>query len=359
MLDTNKVPTIFFMTLFIIMIVFNGYLFQGMIHPILFGAIMAGVFSPFKKRIMNKFKLNKTMASFLTISIMILVVILPSLYILIKVSKESISLFQTIKVGLSKQAINDFFFGTGMGAEAIEKTTDFLGIKLSTIEIEQKLLGTVKYFSSFLLNFFNSLFSNLFTFLINFLIMILTTFALLYEGEQLKNFALKLSPLPDDQEHLLVDKFNQMNYVTLACNGLGGLIQGFLAALGLYFAGVESIFLWFVIMVFLAFIPLLGISVVTVPASLYFIITGEVSKGIILFIYSSIIAVIIENWFKAKFIGDRIKINGMLIFFYIMAGMSLFGMAGIFYGPLILSIFLTMTDLYHNYYYRSSCSNNK
>lgn len=353
MLDSKKVTTAFFMTLFLTMVLFNGYMFKSMIHPIIFGAIMAGVFSPFKKNLMDKLKINKTWGSILTITIMILLVILPGLYVLIKVSKESISLFHLVKTGLSKQAINDFFFGSGMGAEIIDKVATSFDMEISKSDIESRILGSVKFLSSWILNVFNGLFSNLFAFLINSFLMILTTFALLHEGDQLKKFALKLSPMPDDQEHLLVDKFNQMNYVTLVCNGIGGLIQGFLAAIGLYLAGVESIFLWFVLMVVLAFIPLLGISVITFPASLYFMITGEVTKGIILLVYCSLVALIIENWFKAKFIGDRIKINGMLIFFYIMGGMSFFGMAGIFYGPLILSIFLTMTDLYHDYYFRS------
>ena len=352
MINSQKLPVIFFSFVFLFMVGFNGYLFNGMIHPIIFGAIMAGVFSPFKKRIKDKLNTNKTIASIITISIMILFVILPTLYIFLKISTESISIFQTIKMGLSKQAINDFFFGTGFVAEMIAKASDFFGLEVSTAQLEQKLLELVKILSSYLLNFVNSIFSNILSFLLNFTIMILTTFALLHEGEQLKTFMLKLSPLPNEQEELIVHKFNQMNYVTLVCNGLGGLIQGFLAAIGLALAGVQSIFLWFVVMVILAFIPLIGISVVTIPASLYFMLTGEVAKGVMLFIYTTIVSLVIENWFKAKFIGSRIQINSMLIFFYIIGGMSVFGMAGIFYGPLILSIFLTMVELYHTHYYK-------
>jgi predicted PurR-regulated permease PerM len=351
MINSDKLPVLFFSIVFLFMLGFNGYLFHDMIHPLIFGAIMAGVFSPFKKRIMAKLNISKTWASLLTIIIMILFVIMPGIYIFLKISTESISIFHIVKLGLSKQAINDFFFGNGPGAELINKGSEFLGIQISTQQLEQKLLELLRMLSSYLLTFINSIFSNIFTFILNFVLMILTTFALLHEGDELKIFMLKLSPLPDEQEELIVNKFNQMNYVTLVCNGLGGLLQGFLAAIGLWIAGVSSIFLWFVVMVILAFIPLVGISVVTIPASLYFMLTGEVTKGITLFIYTTLISIVVENWFKAKFIGSRIQINGMLIFFYIIAGMSIFGMPGIFYGPLILSIFLTMVNLYHTHYY--------
>ena len=218
----------------------NGYLFLDMIHPLIFGAIMAGVFSPFQAKLMGRFKISRTWASVLTTSIMILFVILPALYILLKISKESISLFQTIKLGLSEQAINDFFFGTGPGAELMTKLGQFLGIEISIIELKQKLLDLAQLSSSYLLKFLNNIFSNIFTFLIDFCVMLLTTFALLHEGHHLKKFFLKLSPLPDSQEELIVEKFNQMNYVTLLCNGLGGLIQGFFG-LNRFFVGGSRI----------------------------------------------------------------------------------------------------------------------
>ncbi len=333
------------------MIILNAFLFKGMAHSIIFGAIMAGVFSPLKKWITLHLKISKLGASLLTILAIVLLVILPGFYILAKISKESISLFHIFQEGLSKKAINDFFFGTGYGAELIERMTSFLGIEMSTSQVEQRLLSTAKISSSYLFNILNNFFSNLFSFLINFSLMILTTFSLLYEGDKLKKFLLELSPLPDEQEELIVKKFNQMNYVTLVCNGIGGLIQGFLAAIGLFLAGVESIFLWFVLMVILAFIPFVGISVITIPTSLYFILTGETRTGVILFVYTTIISLLVENLYKPKFIGSRIQINGMLVFFYIIGGMSLFGMLGIFYGPLILSVSLTIVELYHSYYY--------
>jgi len=48
--------------------------------------------------------------------------------------------------------------------------------------------------------------------------------------------------------------------------------------------------------------------------------------------------------------GKRIKVNSLLVLFYIIAGMGTFGMAGIFYGPLLCIIFLTMVDIFQEYY---------
>ena len=147
-----------------------------------------------------------------------------------------------------------------------------------------------------------------------------------------------------------MEKFNQMNFVTLVCNGLGGLIQGILAGIGFWFAGIKLIVLWTTIMIILAFIPLLGISIIYIPACIYLAVTGKTITSIALFIYCTLVALVTENWFKPLFIGKRIEISPLLVLFTIIGGMSVFGVGGIFYGPVIAILFLTMVELYHSFY---------
>jgi predicted PurR-regulated permease PerM len=65
------------------------------------------------------------------------------------------------------------------------------------------------------------------------------------------------------------------------------------------------------------------------------------------------VALIIENWFKPWFIGQRIKINSLFVLFCIIGGISYFGIPGIFYGPIIGIVFLTLVDLYHAHYLKA------
>lgn len=141
-----------------------------------------------------------------------------------------------------------------------------------------------------------------------------------------------------------------MNYVTLVCNGVGGIIQGVFVGIVFWFVGIDSVVLWTVLMILLAFIPLVGISIVTVLASIYLMLMGSVTSGIILFVFTLILALLVENWFKPKFIGDRIQINSTFVLLLIIGGMGVFGMGGIFYGPIICILFLTNVELYHSNY---------
>jgi len=141
-----------------------------------------------------------------------------------------------------------------------------------------------------------------------------------------------------------------MNYITLVFNGICGIIQGVLAAVGFWIVGIQSLLLWTVLMILLAFIPLLGISLIYIPACIYLLIMGKYFYAAFLFIYCTLVALLTENWFKPAFMGKHVEMNSLLVFFSIIGGMSVFGMAGIFYGPLVISLFLTMAKLYKRKY---------
>lgn len=348
--SNNRTAKVGFLMFFGLMLILNILLFKTMIHPIIFGAILAGTFAPLFQLIIDKTKWKREICSGITCFIILIVVVIPLTYIIIQLSKESLTAYRLIRDGLSKEQVNDFLFGEGQIALLIRNTAELFNLELTPQEVELMLLDVIRNFSGYLLNMLNSWAQNMALLLFDFIIMMLVIFALFNNGPRLKKYLFKLSPLPNEQEELIVNKFNQMNYVTLVCNGIGGILQGGLAAVGFYLAGIPSLFLWFSLMVILAFIPLVGISFITVPASVYLMLSGEVATGVSLLLYCAAVSLIVENWFKPIFIGSRIKVNSLLVLLYIIGGMAIFGMAGIFYGPLICILFLTVVELYHDYY---------
>ena len=352
--DTNisrpKLARASFLIVFSLMLLLNWALFQPMIHPIIFGAILAGTFAPIFNKILVFTQWKREICSVLTCLIICFVVILPLAYIILQLSKESLTAYRVIRDGLSREAIHNLLFGQGQIAQFISSTAELFNVEFTPREFESFLLETIRSFSGYILNTINQWLGNVIMIVFHFIIMILVIYGLFVDGPTLKRFFFNLSPLPNDQEQLILHKFNQMNYVTLICNGIGGVLQGGLATIGFYFAGIQSLFLWFSLMVILAFIPLVGISFITVPACIYLFVTGEKTTAIILLIYTASVSLVVENWFKPLFIGKRIRVNSLLVLMYIIGGMAVFGMAGIFYGPLICILFLTIVEIYHDYY---------
>ena len=172
------------------------------------------------------------------------------------------------------------------------------------------------------------------------------------DGHKLIEFLIDLSPLPRKEDEKLIQKFKDMTGAILMGNGLGGLIQG--TAGGIVFAmfGLNSPFLWGVVMAFLAFLPIIGIGVVFLPAALYLFLKGKIAAALFFVVFYGILSGGIEYIFKPKIVGDRVKMHTLLVFLAIIGGLKLFGILGIIYGPLIVTGFLTLTDIYTSNYQR-------
>lgn len=350
MQNKYNITYVFFGFLFLLVSYLVWLMAKQMIAPIIFGLVLAGVFNPLNDKIIEKWKLSGNTGAIITSIIIILLVLVPLIFLGLALSKEAVFLYQRIMNALAHHEVNDFLFGEGAVADIIRSASQLSGIDIDMAQAKTTVLTALKGASGTVITSINAIVGNTISFIFDLAIMMIVVFGIFVEGKRLKEYIFDLSPLPSEQEQKILEKFNQMNYVTLVCNGVGGLIQGVLGGLALWLTGFESIVLWTVLMVFLAFVPLVGISVVTIPASLYLILTGSTAMGIGLFIFTALVGLIIENWFKPKFIGNRIQINSTFVLLTIIGGMGVFGMGGIFYGPIIGILFLTIVEIYHDQY---------
>jgi len=350
MVKENKFETYYFLLIFLVIIGLNLFLMAPLFDAIIFAAILAGTFYPLFNFLHIKKKFTRQMASSITTAVIILFIVVPLIYLMLQISKEAISLYAIIKGAVSQNSVHDFIFGDGPFAIAIQKALSSFDIEVTKEQLATKFLDKVKNYSGVVLQTINGMIGDTFSMIFQFFIMIIATFGFFLKGEDLKKTFFKVSPLPTSEEQTILDKFNHMNYVTMVGNGVGGLIQGSIAGLGFWMAGLSSVFLWTTVMIILAFIPLVGISIVTIPASIYLFIIGKKVTAIGLFAVTTAASLIVENWFKPKFIGQKVEVDGTLVFIYIIAGMSIFGMAGIFYGPLMCIILITTIDIYKKNY---------
>ena len=187
----------------------------------------------------------------------------------------------------------------------------YLGIAESYAELESAIIEIAKNAAGAVFNILNSLvrglIGNILLFLFQFIIMLLFTYSLLRK-KYIRKFLGKIIPLSDAVIDISFKKFNQMNYVTLVCNGLGGIIQGALAGILFWIAGIETVFLWTMIMSVLAFIPIIGMSFIFIPATIYLLIIGKWGWAIVIFVGCNVISLVVENVYKPKFIGKRLQI---------------------------------------------------
>jgi len=337
----------YFLIIFLITIFFMGKLLWPFLSILVLAFVLTGTFYPvycfFAK------KMRPALASVLTCTIIFLVVFVPLVFLIGALSKEAYSLYL---MGTSKTVSQDLkqLLQNSRIIESIEGFLANYDIKLGAEHLNKGLSELGRSVGLFLYEQVSTIASNILKFLINFAFMLLVIFFLLIDGKKLIAFLIELSPLPEDQDRKLMGKFHEMASVVLIVNGVSGVVQGILGGAVFAIFGLSSPFLWGSIMAIAAFFPIIGISIVFIPASVYLFLKGRIAAGIFFILFYLVISSVIEYVIKPKLVGDKVRMHTLLVFLSVLGGLKVFGILGIIYGPLVITAFLTLTDIYRASY---------
>jgi predicted PurR-regulated permease PerM len=339
----------FFLALFLVSCFLLGWLLWPFLSVIVLAAVITGIFNPLY-RFLNQ-KLSPIISSLITCIVIFIVLFIPVSAFVGILANEAYDLYITARETVLNNPINKLF----EDSKIVEKVNVILknfGIEITGEELNSGIADLGKTVGLFLYEQARSMTTNVVRFIVNFFFMILIVFYFLIDSHRLATFIVRLSPLPDDQDEKLIQKFKDMAGAILLGNGLGGIIQGTLGGIVFALFGFNSPFLWGVIMGLLAFLPIVGIGAVFIPASVYLFLQGRVAAGIFFIVFYIILSGGMEYIFKPKLVGQRVQMHTLLVFLSIIGGLKLFGILGIIYGPLVVTGFLTLSDIYESSYRR-------
>lgn len=339
----------YFIGLFLVSIFLLGWLLWPFISIIILGGVVTGVFKPVYNFIQIKGKTKPPFASLITCILIFFTIFVPIVFFVGVLSREAYDLYLTAKDAVLSDQLKDLIESSRL-FERITQLFASFNIEFSGEQLNNGITELGKIVGLFLYKQASSIASNFLSFIINFFFMLLVIYFLLVDGNRLIDFIIDLSPLPKEQDEKLIQKFRDMSGAILIGNGLGGLIQGTFGGIVFSLFGFQSPFLWGVIMGLLAFLPIIGVGVVFIPAAIYLFLKGRIAAGIFFVVFYLVLSGGVEYLFKPKLVGERVKMHTLVVFLAIMGGLNLFGILGIIYGPLIATAFLTLTDIYYASY---------
>jgi predicted PurR-regulated permease PerM len=144
----------------------------------------------------------------------------------------------------------------------------------------------------------------------------------------------------------MLEKYTSVTRATLKGTLLIGILQGGLAGGAFAVAGIDNAVFWGTVMAVLSIIPSVGSALVWIPAAIILIAQGSVAAGIALLAFCGIVVGSLDNVLRPILVGKDTKMHELMIFFGTLGGIMMFGIAGIFIGPLIASLFVTIWELY-------------
>lgn len=339
----------FFLACFVVSIYMLGWLLLPFFSIIVMAAVISGIFYPIYRLLCSKERIRPAFSSFLTCILIFLILFIPIVFFVGILTQEALGLYQLAKEAVSKDQIINLL----KGSRVLERINGPLGnfnITITGEQLQQAISELGKELGFFVFEQSRFIAGNTFSFLVDFFFMLLVIFYLLIDGQKLISYIIEISPLPTDQEEKLIQKFNDMAGAILVGNGISGLIQGVTGGILFWSFGLQSAFLWGVIMGLLAFLPIIGVGAVMLPAAIYLLLKGRIGAGLFFIAFYFLMSGGIEYIFKPRLVGHRVQMHTLLVFLAIIGGLKLFGILGIIYGPLVVTAFLTLADIYQTNY---------
>lgn len=177
----------------------------------------------------------------------------------------------------------------------------------------------------------------------------LTVFLLYYflkDGEKFMGWLRETVPVSDDIQDHIYQESDQIMKAVLLGHIFVAVIQGVLAGFGLVVTGIPNPVLWTVVMVVLSLLPIVGSFLIWGPAVIYLFIGGQTLLAGFLALWGIIVVGVSDDYLRPIIVDRYAEVNPSVIIIGVLGGIFVFGVMGIFFGPLIIGILRVTLDVF-------------
>ena len=314
-----------------------------------FGAVMWGValailFTPLFKRLLRKMPRRRTLAALATLTICLVIVILPLAMVGVSLVQEIATVTQSIRSGQINFA--NYF------QQIFDATPRWLITLLERFNLgnmdawQTRISAGAAQGSQVIASKALTIGQNTFDFLVSFFVMLYLLFFLLRDGAALSAMMREAMPLAKPHTHYLLNKFTTVIRATIKGNVAVAIAQGTLGGLAFWFLGVQGSLLWAVLMAFLSLLPAIGAALIWGPVAIYFLATGHIWEGSVLIFVGVFVIGLVDNILRPLLVGKDTQMPDYIVLMSTIGGIALFGINGFVIGPVIAALFMAAWSLF-------------
>jgi len=340
MTETNVERTFFVVLLLAVTLTFF-WLIRGFMQPIFWAVALGIVVYPLHARLQQRLHDRKALAAGISVTIVVIVVILPLIVLGAAVANEGAALYNRLQDGgfsagdLFSRAeqrlpqVTALIERTGIDPARLQEQAQSAAVTVSRAIAERALSigsGTLR--------------GTLFFFLMLYLL-----FFFLRDGPRILDATIRALPLGDARERYLLGRFAEVSRATIKGTLVVGIVQGTLGGIAFAVIGINAPVLWGTVMALLSILPAVGTALVWLPAAIFLILTGQIGWGIGLIAFGVLIIGTVDNMLRPVLVGRDTELPDYVILLSTLGGIAGFGLAGIVIGPTIAAFFLSVWQM--------------
>jgi predicted PurR-regulated permease PerM len=182
-------------------------------------------------------------------------------------------------------------------------------------------------------------------FFVGTVVFLFALFYLLRDGERFVAWLRRAAPLDRATADTLVARTDALLWAAVVGNVAVAGVQAVLTVVAFLAIGVENIVFWGLATFLLSLLPIIGASIVWIPAVGYLLLLGRVPAAVGLLVYGTVVISGSDNLVRPLVMQRGTDLNAAVLVLGIFGGISLFGFVGLFVGPVILGLAKTLVDV--------------
>jgi predicted PurR-regulated permease PerM len=184
----------------------------------------------------------------------------------------------------------------------------------------------------------------------NFLFALIITlgvlFFLLRDASSFARTVRRALPFGAEQNERLIALTSELVSASVTATIAVAAVQGLIGGVTFALLGVSGYVLWGVMMFLLAFLPLVGATLVWLPAAVWLALSGSLVKGIVLALVGVLVLGNVDNVLRPLLLSGKSQMNTLVLIISLMGGVSAFGFIGIVLGPLVAALLTALAESY-------------
>jgi predicted PurR-regulated permease PerM len=323
------------------LLVLSGYMVWQIMSPFLSALALAAVIVTISSPLYHKIRAymprqSKSLAAFLSTIIVFVVGILPIVLMTTLVVNEIVDFYQEMD---SVEGLTITTISESIESQIQRVVPDF------EINVADQIKLSAEWFTGNLASIFTGTITTFFLFFIA----LIASFYFFRDGKELLELVVKASPLPDDEDKEILDRMGRAVRAVATGTLLVALIQAVLATIGMTVAGVDRAVLLGGLVAIAAMIPGIGTGVIMFPVVIILFISGNIVPAVGLLIWSVLAVGLVDNFIGPQLMSRGNNMHPFIILISVLGGLSLFGPIGFLIGPVVVTLFLVLLEIYNHY----------
>ena len=303
------------------------YALSGLFSSILGAVVLFTIFRPIYIKLVEDRNWNKTLVTLLIIFISLIVIVIPFLLLSIMVIS---------KIGsINKDSLPV--------QEWIYKIDSFAAAHLNQPKLAET---TMQKLGTYVADLFPSIISSAVNIILTLLVMYFLLFFMFTQIKEFEAGLMKYAPFREQHTLRFSKALRDSTYSNVLGQGIISITQGILLANGFWLFGIPDPVFWGVIGTFISFLPVVGAPTLCIPASVILFANDHTIRGILLLAYGLLFIGNIDNVLRMIINRKVANTHPIISVIGVFIGIPLFGILGLVFGPLLLSYFLLLLEIY-------------